>query len=72
MRQRKVVRATRSPLNVKQWCLDLDCGHELWVSDKKAPKLVGCHECPSDPNDETNKVLAKADARRGGGRSDDK
>lgn len=33
----KVVRADQSPLNKKQWCLELDCGHEVWVTSRGKP-----------------------------------
>lgn len=66
MRQRKVIRATRSPMNERRLCLDLECGHELWVSDKRAPKLVGCHECPTDPDSPEQQAIAAALAARKG------
>jgi len=33
----KVLRATQSPLNPRRWCLDLECGHEVWVTSKRKP-----------------------------------
>lgn len=41
-RKRKVIRATRSPLNSQQWSLDLDCGHEVWFSGKRPPRTTAC------------------------------
>lgn len=44
---RKVIRATQSPLNAYRWCLDLDCGHHLWVTRKRKPttKETVCEQC---------------------------
>lgn len=36
----RVRRVTQSPLNPLRWALDLECGHELWVTQKKRPALV--------------------------------
>lgn len=35
---RKVLSATRSPLNPHRWLLELDCGHEVWVTAGNAGK----------------------------------
>lgn len=32
-----VTDATQSPLNPKRWCLELDCGHDIWVTSEKKP-----------------------------------
>lgn len=32
-----VLRVTQSPMNAKRWCLDLDCGHEVWITAGKRP-----------------------------------
>jgi len=47
---RKVLRVTRSPLNPKRWVLDLECGHELWVTRIRRPcaTRVHCEECEPD------------------------
>lgn len=41
----KVLRATMSPMNPQRWCLDLECGHEEWVTGTKAPKHAYCYTC---------------------------
>lgn len=42
----KIVSATRSPMNFLRWFLELDCGHDLWVTRKKKPKGGGNFKCP--------------------------
>lgn len=36
--KQKVKRADQSPMNAGRWCLELECGHELWVNSKRKPK----------------------------------
>jgi len=45
--KRKVVRVTRSPMNAQRWCLELECGHEAWVTAKSEPKRASadCSQC---------------------------
>lgn len=55
MANRRVVRVTRSPMNAKRWCLELDCGHEVWVSASRKPtaKTAPCDKVrtlASDPD----------------------
>ena len=47
-KRRKVVKVTQSPLNALRWCLQLDCGHEIWITSRKRPKRAreGCERCP--------------------------
>lgn len=47
--KRRVVRVKQSPLNVQRWNLDLECGHEVWVTSKSRParKQATCPECVS-------------------------
>ena len=47
MVKRKVIRITRSPLNARRWCCDLDCGHEVWVTGNRRPtsETLSCPEC---------------------------
>jgi len=44
---RKVVKVTRSPMNPKRWSLDLECGHELWLTSDRKPsrKSALCPKC---------------------------
>ena len=44
---RTVVRATRSPLNAGRWSLDLNCGHEVWVTARRKPtrRFAPCERC---------------------------
>lgn len=42
----EIIRATQSPLNLQRWCVDLSCGHEMWITSKCRPKRnVSCDEC---------------------------
>lgn len=41
----RVERAVQSPMNPLRWCLELECGHECWVTQKKRP-TVRKAECP--------------------------
>lgn len=47
--RRAVTGKCRSPLNKKVWSLGLECGHDLFVSGKRAPKFVYCHKCVALP-----------------------
>lgn len=40
----QVLRVTQSPMNPKQWCVDLNCGHEVWVTCGRRPtrKTMKC------------------------------
>jgi hypothetical protein len=38
--KRKISRVTQSPLNPVIWFLDLECGHEVRVVQKKRPAKV--------------------------------
>jgi hypothetical protein len=42
-----VTRAIQSPMNATRWCLELACGHEVWVNGKSKPKKtkVDCTAC---------------------------
>jgi hypothetical protein len=44
---RKITRVVQSPLNPLQWCVELDCGHERWVTRVRAPRRKGfrCMQC---------------------------
>lgn len=44
---RAVVRVNQSPLNERQWCLELECGHEKWETAKRKPQIlkISCWEC---------------------------
>jgi len=44
---RKVWRATQSPMNAKRWALDLECGHEVWVTANRRPtrQKIRCDRC---------------------------
>lgn len=42
-----VLRVTQSPLNKQQWSLDLECGHEQWITSATKPnkKTMHCRTC---------------------------
>lgn len=42
--ERKVVRVDRSPMNPKVWCVQMDCGHEVWGAFRK-PKVGTMRKC---------------------------
>lgn len=47
---KSIVRADRSPMNAKQWCCELECGHETWITQSRQPqvgKRVSCERCAS-------------------------
>lgn len=46
-RQRLVRRVDRSPMNPLRWRLELECGHEEWVTSKRRPiaKTRRCRPC---------------------------
>jgi hypothetical protein len=43
----KVKSADQSPMNAKRWCLELECGHDHWVTSARRPttKVVDCGLC---------------------------
>jgi len=45
--QRMVRRVDRSPMNPLRWCIELECGHEEWVTSKRKPtaKTRRCPPC---------------------------
>ena len=47
MSKQAVKRADQSPMNRKQWCLLLSCGHEVWVTASRRPatKVLDCEKC---------------------------
>jgi hypothetical protein len=47
---RTVVRIDQSPMNAKQWCVQLSCGHEEWVTRAKRPKIkvMVCSKCTGE------------------------
>jgi len=47
---RPIVRVDCSPMNAKRWAIELGCGHEIWVSADRKPKIatvVVCSNCAS-------------------------
>lgn len=45
--KRLVRRVDRSPLNAMRWCMELECGHEEWVTSKRRPtaRTMRCRPC---------------------------
>jgi hypothetical protein len=41
----EVRRVVQSPMNPRQWCLELACGHDVWVTAGRKPKAKTNH-CP--------------------------
>lgn len=46
-KRREVLRVTQSPMNKLQWCLTLDCGHDVWITRRSRPSLktAACDRC---------------------------
>lgn len=44
---KNVIKVTQSPMNHHRWCLDLECGHDKWVTSKRRPtrKTTDCDKC---------------------------
>jgi hypothetical protein len=42
-----VVRIDRSPMNKRRWCLELECGHEEWITSSRRPtrEFTICCKC---------------------------
>lgn len=45
---RRVVAATQSPVNEGRWLVEMECGHEKWVTAKKRPRSVECGPCTKE------------------------
>ena len=41
----RVESVKQSPLNEKRWCLQLNCGHDAWITATKRPQRR-MHVCP--------------------------
>ena len=40
-----VLRARRSPDNIRKWLCDLSCGHEQWIMAAAPPRKTHCEQC---------------------------
>jgi hypothetical protein len=45
----RVLRVDQSRMNPNRWCLELECGHEVWITAKKRPtrQRINCPTCAS-------------------------
>lgn len=45
--RKAVVRTDQSPLNALRWCIELECGHEVWVTQQRRPTIrsMVCPAC---------------------------
>lgn len=52
----RVLSVKQSPLNEQRWCLNLECGHEVWITAKRRPtrKLATCELCERKECKESN------------------
>lgn len=43
----RIERVKQSPVNAFRWCLELDCGHDVWVTAKRRPQRtrIVCTRC---------------------------
>lgn len=48
--KRAVTRKDQSPTNPLRWCIQLECGHELWITGERPPKYQSamCAKCAAD------------------------
>lgn len=46
-KSKAVLKITQSPLNKLRWSIDLECGHEQWVTSHTKPKKkrMLCRDC---------------------------
>lgn len=68
MKVKTVLRATQAPANASRWCLDLACGHEVWVTATRRPrqKQAACERCDALIEEGTvREQPAERDARTG-------
>jgi hypothetical protein len=44
---KRVTRIDQSPMNKLRWCMQLECGHEVWVTASRKPKFKTerCERC---------------------------
>src|SRR5882672_1893650 len=47
---RTVLKITQSPLNPRRWSLDLNCGHDIWVTARRKPtrQFAPCPKCAAE------------------------
>ena len=64
-----VVRVDRSPLNKKQWLLELDCGHEVWITSSRKPtrKSTYCYHADHKANISRDKQPTPSPSQGEGG-----
>jgi hypothetical protein len=56
----RIVKATQSPMNARRWLVELECGHETWITSHVRPRRqVSCDECRKVSQD-----IQERDARR--------
>lgn len=55
----RVESVKQSPLNSKQWCYQLDCGHDQWVTAKRRPtrQRLYCQACAQAEDEEGRKFV---------------
>ena len=43
----RVESVKQSPMNEERWCLQLDCGHDEWVTSARRPtrQMIRCSRC---------------------------
>lgn len=56
--KRPIVRVTPSPMNKRRWCLELDCGHEVWATANRKPRAAAA-ECSRCTNTATGPLRVK-------------
>lgn len=46
----------QSPMNGQRWCLQLDCGHDEWVTAKRRPtrQTISCSKCVTKATTDRN------------------
>jgi hypothetical protein len=58
---KRVRRITQSPLNKLRWCLELECGHDVWITKGYRPLMhsANCIKCDVDRLTNDPKAIEK-------------
>lgn len=59
MKPSRIETVKQSPLNPKQWCCQLDCGHDQWITAKRRPTrhTLLCDRCVRMENERRRSLL---------------
>lgn len=56
MKKHAIIQVHQSPMNPHQWCCQLDCGHDKWITADNRPrqsakKTIVCDRCQEKDHD---------------------